>query len=188
MDIGYQSGLFTATNGLRSATVRPCRARLQNRSPASSCDLGVQYPHVHRRLRAEYVGRALQQLRPPLRDWVRVNVILLRQFGQSSSRPSRSQRHFRLECRRDRLLIVPPYPRPPWPPSGRQSTHPRCSDFPSHPSGDQRICLDHVARFAQNILRKLRIVDGTRERKCSDHCRKHSNGFAPRILLDAPRE
>ena len=69
-------------------------------------DLGMQRLHVDRRLRrlsvavrAENPGSAFQQLPAPGRDLVRVNVKLLRQFGQRLLDLHGSQCHLRLESR-----------------------------------------------------------------------------------------
>src|ERR1019366_2752314 len=68
-------------------------------------NLGVQRLHIDRRLRrccafrAENASGSFQQLGPPGRDLVRMNVKLLRQLRQRLLALHGSQRHLRLECR-----------------------------------------------------------------------------------------
>ena len=92
---------------------------------------------LHRwRIRAEHVCGSLQQPRSPLVDRVRVHVILLRQLSQRLLAVHGSQCHLGLE----RRTVVPAWSlaylascsRPQGPMSDRQSTYPRCANFPSH--------------------------------------------------------
>ena len=70
-----------------------------------------------------------QEPRPPLRDWVRVNVILLRKYSQSRLALHAANATSAVNAGAIAYPSCLPIRRPPWPPSSRQSTHPRCSDF-----------------------------------------------------------
>ena len=94
--------------------------------------LRVPRLHVHRRgcfrlrLPPEYPGSAVQELRRPGRDLVRVYVELLRQLGERPLAPHGSQGHLGLEgvwFRRGRRVILSPALWPSWPLSGRNSTY-----------------------------------------------------------------
>lgn len=97
---------------LRSATVPPhyvsgpSAPDKKNVHQRQLADFGMQRLHVDRRLcrfamavRSENPGSAFQQLPPPGRDLVRVNVKLLCQLGQRLLAPHGSQCHLRLESR-----------------------------------------------------------------------------------------
>ena len=100
----------------------------------------MQRLHVDRRLgalawRRKRLGRTLQQLRLPLRDLIRVNVVPLRELGHRELASYRLKGHFRFERRR----VIParsfphrhaPLLRALSPVIGSSdATYPRCSDF-----------------------------------------------------------
>ena len=107
-------------------------------SPILACSVftSMAGAAVPPRLRTEHPGSPVQKLSLPGRDLVRMHVELLGQLGQRLLAPHGSQGHLRLEGRG----VVPARslahrlscPRPSWPPSGRNSTHPPCPDSPSH--------------------------------------------------------
>ena len=84
---------------------------------------------------AKNPGSPFEKLRSPGRDLVRMDIELLGQFGQRLLALDSGQSHLRLEGR----AVVPAWSlrhvfscsRQPTPRSGRISTHPSCSDFPS---------------------------------------------------------
>ena len=101
----------------------------------------MQHRHVDNQfgrclLRAEHVRRTPQQPQPPLVDDVGMHVILLRNLGQRLLDFHSSQSHLGFKRRAvvpaESLTYIASYSRPTWPLSDRQSTYPRCADFPSH--------------------------------------------------------
>src|SRR5450432_2378122 len=94
-------------------------------------DLGMQSLQVDSRFTTsgsviEHTGSALQKLRFPLRDLIRMNVEALRKVRQCHLALQRPNATLALKpavwFRRVRLPMIAPDPRPSWPSSGRNST------------------------------------------------------------------
>jgi hypothetical protein len=88
----------------RPASARALRTKIVLQRQLS--DLGVKELQIDRRRRrfrlvaSENARRAFEKLTTPLRDLVRMDVKLLRKFGQGLLALDRGQRHLRLEGRR----------------------------------------------------------------------------------------